>query len=167
MHRVPLSVTALSVVVAVALWYVATLLEGRRAAPAPSANAELPDFGRQQRESGLRAGRAAQRCEQAERRIQALVDDSRQCVTDDDCTIFDFGYPIQCLTSVAKSRITELRLEFRDYHESCEFRVYYDCPSAPLERRPVCRQQRCEVVLDSLDELRDETLDYLGIDPQR
>lgn len=167
MHRLPLSVTALSVIVAVVLWYFATLLEGERAAvDAPDA-AAVPAFGRQQQESGLRAGRAAERCQQTEQRLQALVDESRYCATDDDCTIFDFGYPIQCLTSVAKSEITPLRHAFSEYHESCEFRVYYDCPSAPLERRPVCRRQRCEVVLDSLDDLRNETLEHLGIEGER
>ena len=167
MHRLPLSVTALSVIVAVVLWYLATVLEGERTVVAGPGEAAVPEFGRRQQESGLRAGRAAQRCQESEQRIQQLVEESRYCVTDDDCTIFDFGYPIQCLTSVAKSEITPLRVAFSEYHESCEFRVYYDCPSAPLERRPVCRNQRGEVVLDSLDELRDETLEHLGIDPQR
>lgn len=167
MHRLPLSVTALSVVVAVVLWYVASLLEGERAVVDAPDVTDVPAFGRQQQESGLRAGRAAERCLESEQRLQALVDDSRYCRTDDDCTIFDFGYPIQCLTSVAKSEITPLRYAFNEYHESCEFRVYYDCPSAPLERRPVCRQQRCEVVLDSLDELRNETLEHLGIEGER
>ncbi|MDZ7644207.1 MAG: hypothetical protein U5K76_08370 [Woeseiaceae bacterium] len=99
-----------------------------------------------------------------ERKIQALVADSRSCETDDDCTIFDYGYPIQCLTSVAKSEITRLRLQYREYEADCEFRVYYDCPSEPMERKPVCRNNRCEVELQTHDLLRDETFEYLGID---
>ena len=100
--------------------------------------------------------------------MQALVEESRSCLRDEDCTIFDYGYPIQCLTSVAKSEITALRLEYRDYEKDCEHRVYYDCPSEPLEREPVCRNGRCEVELRTLDEyLRDETLQHLGIEEQR
>lgn len=164
MNKLPLSISAISVAVAVVLWYIATVLEGRLSPPEPEGSAGVPEFGRQVEESGLRGGAAAIRCLEAEQRIQERVDAARYCERDEDCTIFDFGYPIQCLTSVARSEITGLRHAYRDYEESCEFRVYYDCPSEPLEREPVCRNNRCEVELRTLDELRDQTLDYLGVE---
>ena len=91
------------------------------------------------------------------------VEEARYCTTDDDCTLFDYGYPIQCMTSVARSEITALRLQYRRYEESCEYRVYYDCPSGSLERQAVCRQNRCGVKLADIDPLKDATLQHLGI----
>ncbi len=162
----PPHIVALSVIVAVVLWYGATLLEGERMDSVTQSPAVAPqDFTRQKSDSPVVGGAAALRCQEAEQRLQSLVDESRYCASDDDCTIFDFGYPIQCLTSVAKSEITNLRLEYRNYESNCEFRVYYDCPAEPMERQPVCRNHRCEVELGSLDELRDQTLQHLGIDP--
>jgi hypothetical protein len=106
---------------------------------------------------------AAENCQQTERDIVTQVNQARACNVDDDCTIFDYGYPIQCLTAVAKTDVTALRLEYRRYEASCDFRVYYDCPTGELERQPVCRDNRCEVELVGIDDLREETLDYLGI----
>jgi hypothetical protein len=91
------------------------------------------------------------------------VQEAQYCTTDDDCTLFDYGYPIQCLTSVAKSENTSLRLEYRNYEQSCAYRVYYDCPSGDMERQAVCNDNRCEVDLVSIDPLKDETLQHLGI----
>ncbi|ANO51804.1 hypothetical protein [Woeseia oceani] len=165
MNKLPMSTTAISVLAAVILWYLATVLEddGRWLEPAPKTEATT-SFGRQIDESPLYGGAAALRCQEAERQMQTLVDESRMCESDSDCTIFDYGYPIQCLTSVANSSITALRVKYRDYESKCEFRVYYDCPAEPLERHPVCRNNRCEVELRTLDYLRDETLQHLGIE---
>lgn len=165
MNKLSMPVLLISVVLAVVLWYVATLLEGDRyAALKPPAASPPPQFGRQQSDSPVHGGAAALRCERSEQGIQRQVDASRYCSTDDDCTIFDFGYPIQCLTSVAKSEITHLRLAFENYQKDCAFRVYYDCPAEPLEREAVCRNNRCEVELRTLDQLREMTLRHLGID---
>jgi hypothetical protein len=159
------STVAISVVLAVVLWYVATLLEGdERWQPPAAETGGVASFARQTDDSPVRGGAAALRCQEAERRMQDLVQQSQMCRSDDDCTIFDYGYPIQCLTSVAKSEISALRIEYREYEANCEFRVYYDCPSDPLERHPVCRNNRCEVELRTLDYLRDQTLQHLGID---
>ncbi|MBT8130839.1 MAG: hypothetical protein KJO35_01110 [Gammaproteobacteria bacterium] len=166
MDKMPPHVVLLSVVIAVVLWYVATVMEAGRATVKPTGGeAVIQDFGRQQNESPVRGGAEAIRCQNAEQRIQSLVDQSRYCVSDNDCTIFDYGYPIQCLTSVSKTDITRLRLEYLNYEKSCEFRVYYDCPAEPHERLPVCRENRCEVKLGTLDELRDQTFQHLGIEP--
>lgn len=106
----------------------------------------------------------AGRCEAAENAMLLAVENSRYCTTDDDCTLFDYGYPIQCMTSVSMSEITALRLQYRDYEASCRFRVYYDCPTEGAARLAVCRNNQCTVELETIDSLRDETLDYLGIE---
>lgn len=165
MNKLPLSTALLSVVIAVVLWYIAMRLDSSlQPDSAPAALPVAPEFGRQVEERGVVGGRAAEACRRAEDAMQVLVDDARYCESDSDCTIFDYGYPIQCLTSVANSEITRLRLAYRDYQESCEYRVYYDCPSEPMERHPVCLRNRCEVELRNNDFLQDETLKYLGID---
>lgn len=102
-------------------------------------------------------------CDIAENSLRDRVETARHCTSDSDCTIFDFGYPIDCLTSVAKSEISALRHGYRNYEESCEFRVYFDCPAEPMRRRAVCRESRCSVSLQSNDALEEETLDYLGL----
>ena len=102
-------------------------------------------------------------CEETENALRNRVDSARSCTTDSDCTLFDFGYPIDCMTSVAKSEITSLRHEYRGYEQSCNFRVYFDCPAQPMVRRAVCKQNRCAVSLETTDGLESETLDYLGI----
>ena len=71
------------------------------------------------------------------------------------------------MTSVAKSEITALRLEYRNYERSCLYRVYYDCPTGHMERQAVCRNNRCTVELQSNEILEEATLDYLGIDRHR
>jgi hypothetical protein len=101
-------------------------------------------------------------CEEAEGVVSNRVESAKQCDSDSDCTLFDFGYPMTCMTSVAKSEMTALRLAYRRYEESCDFRVYYDCPDEPMQRRAVCRENRCAVSLQSTDDLETETREYLG-----
>lgn len=102
-------------------------------------------------------------CEETENALRDRIDIARYCTTDDDCTLVDFGYPIDCMTSVARSDITGLRLEYRKYEANCDFRVYFDCPAEPMERLAVCRENRCSVSLEMRDMPVEETLDYLGI----
>ena len=102
-----------------------------------------------------------QSCASVESELQVLVDESRSCSSNSECTIFDYGYPIQCLTSVTRDSIPMLRREFQRYHESCEYRVYYDCPTGSMSRLAVCRENRCEVELVAVDDLQDATLDHL------
>jgi hypothetical protein len=102
-------------------------------------------------------------CEDTENRLRDRVQTARYCTTDSECTLFDYGYPIDCMTSVAKAEITDLRLEYRKYELSCEYRVYFDCPAEPMLRRAVCRENRCGVALVATDTLEEQTLEYLGI----
>ncbi|HSD69905.1 MAG TPA: hypothetical protein VLB07_10135 [Woeseiaceae bacterium] len=103
-------------------------------------------------------------CEAAEAEMLRAVEDSRYCESDEDCTLFDYGYPIQCMTSVSMEAVTALRLQYREYDASCRYRVFYDCDAAGAERIAVCRNKRCGVEIATLDTLTDETLDHLGID---
>ena len=102
-------------------------------------------------------------CEETENSLRGRIDAARYCTTNSDCTLFDFGYPIDCMTSVAKAEITALRVEYRRYEQSCDFRVHFDCPAEPMVRRAVCQENRCSVSLQTVDTLEDETLEYLGL----
>ncbi len=102
-------------------------------------------------------------CKETENALRDRIDTARYCATDSDCTLFDFGYPIDCMTSVAKSEITALRLDYRRYEQSCDYRVYFDCPAEPMERRAVCEENRCIISLQAIDTLEEETLVHLGI----
>lgn len=102
-------------------------------------------------------------CDATENALRDRIETARYCTTDSDCTLFDFGYPIDCMTSVAKSEITMLRGEFRSYEESCDYRVYFDCPAEPMQRRAVCQENRCSVSLQTIDNLENKTLEYLGL----
>ncbi len=167
MKHLPYATALISISAAVVLWLIATWLEGDTPwlIPTPEAgtgfsNAEVRLDTPVQIKPDL-AG-----CEQAEDALRQKVDDAQYCSTDDDCTLFDYGYPIECLTSVAKTEITALRLEYRNYEQSCAYRVYYDCPTGDMERQAVCRSNRCAVELQSTEVLEEETRDYLGLDPR-
>jgi hypothetical protein len=157
----------ISVVAAIVLWFAATWFEDdSRWLPSEvnnqfDATVETPRL-----DTPVRADTDVLSCSQAEVTLQAKVDGAQYCAVDDDCTLFDYGYPIQCLTSVAKVEISALRIEYRNYESSCSYRVYYDCPSGEMERQAVCRNNRCSVELISNDPLQDMTLQHLGIKNQ-
>jgi len=167
MKRLPYATALISVTVAVALWLIATWLEGDSPwlVPGPEAGAGFANS-EVRPDTPVQVRPELAGCEQAEDALRQKVDAAQYCSTNDDCTLFDYGYPIQCLTSVAKSEITTLRLEYRSYQQSCAYRVYYDCPTGSLERQAVCRGNRCSVDLQSNEILKEETLDYLGLDPR-
>jgi hypothetical protein len=157
-----MATTLVSILAAVALFAIANYFEDDSRWILPGqGGAAVGMSSRSSFESPLQTISPGQNCEQTERELVRSVDGARACRVDDDCTIFDFGYPIQCLTSVAKSHITALRLEYRRYEASCDFRVFYDCPSGHLDRQPVCREKRCNVELSGVDELKEQTIDYL------
>ena len=155
----------ISVGLAVALWLVATWFEddSRWLPEEPPGSVDLA-LQVPREDTPLRVNTDALSCQQVESSLINKVEESRYCSTDDDCTLFDYGYPIQCMTSVAKTEITALRREYRDYEQGCAYRVYYDCPSGPMERQAVCRNNRCAVDLVDNDPLKDATLRHLGID---
>ena len=154
----------ISVVAAIVLWFVATWFEDdSRWLPSPVNNQFDTTVATPRQDTPLRVATDVLSCSQAEAALQAKVESAQYCSSDDDCTLFDYGYPIQCLTSVAKSEISALRMEYRNYEDSCAYRVYYDCPSGEMERQAVCRSNRCSVELLSNDPLQDMTLQYLGI----
>jgi len=164
------STIAISLVAAAILWAAATLLESvlsdRRANEAEGgARATFPTPARP--DSSVQVNVPHQGCAGSEQALRDLVDDSQACATDDDCTIFDYGYPIQCMTSINKDRIPAIRESYAVYEQDCEYRVYYDCPSEPLVRVPLCRANRCVVELHTVDDLiKEETLDHIGNRPR-
>ncbi len=155
---------AISVLAAVILWLVATWFEDdSRWLPAESTRQVETQLHAPRADTPVKTGTDVLSCENSE---ALLIDDvaaARYCSSNDDCTLFDYGYPIQCMTSVSREQITSLRMAYRRYESSCSYRVYYDCPSGEMERVPVCQNNRCEVELRSSDPLQDATLQHLGI----
>lgn len=149
MQKATLVLVVLSALVAAVLWMSATLLQRNIGSAeqdaAGSPFLRQPPSGPDRQETG---GTTLLSCQETENRLAQVVDGSRHCVTDEECTLFDYGYPIDCMTSVAKDRIPLLREEYRRYDESCEHRVFFDCPTEPYVRLPVCRDNRCVVELD-------------------
>jgi len=159
------AIVSISIIAAVLLWLLATWFEDD-SRWTELASQQLPELSVEQTraDTPVKTNTNIASCEQVESVLRTKVDDAQQCVTDNDCTLFDYGYPIQCMTSVSKSEITSLRLAYRNYEQSCSYRVYYDCPSGDSDRAPVCRNNRCEVELVTIDALKEETLEYLGIE---
>ncbi len=159
-----MSLLYVSSAVAVVLWLLATLLQVglRPDLPVPEPQPEPVQESLRQESSPAGERLSLQEsCTRAESEIRSIVSDARQCATDDDCTLFDYGYPIDCMTSVAKSDIVTLREGFREYGERCEHRVFFDCPTEPFVRLPVCQSGRCEVELVDPRNLQEETLEEL------
>ena len=167
MNRLPYATALISISLATVLWLIATRFEDE-SRWLPVEQGMQPDLTMAQprADTPVRTNETAANCEQVEDALRKKVASAQHCSTDDDCTVADYGYPIQCLTSVAKSEISALRLEYGNYEKNCAFRVYYDCPSGAAERRAVCRNNRCEVDLVTTDLLQDKTLEYLGIERQ-
>ena len=165
MNRLPYATALISISLAVILWFIATRFEDE-SRWLTMQEGTPPDLTMQQpgKDTPVQTTQNITNCEQAEDDLRGKVESAQSCTIDDDCTVADYGYPIQCLTSVAKSEITSLRLEYRNYEKNCAFRVYYDCPSGQARRQAVCRNNRCEVDLVTTDLLEDETLEYLGIE---
>lgn len=157
------STTSLSIVIAIILFAIATLIEGDPPPPELVPEEQTPRMITTVRQdSALRDADAAEACRRAEERVLEVVAESQYCEVDEDCTILDYGYPLQCMTSIAQSRVSAFRLEYRNYEERCEYRVYYDCPSEPLIRVPMCRNNRCEVELSRNEMLKQITMDHIG-----
>lgn len=168
MKQSPVTIAIVSVVIAVVLWAVATWLEdgSRWSIPAPIAEPGVTQV-LVRPDTAVQLGAEAANCEEVETALRARLDDARHCSSDDDCTLFDYGYPIQCMTSVAKNEISGLRAAYNDYEQSCKYRVFYDCPTGHMQRQAVCRANRCAVELRSNEVLEEETRDYLGLEQRK
>lgn len=157
------STTSLSIAIAVVLFALATFIEGESPPPELPPAEATPQFIRDVRpDSAVRDGGSAEACREAEDALKQTVETARACNVDEDCTILDYGYPLQCMTSIAQSSVSAYRLQYRQYEERCEFRVYYDCPSAPMTRVPVCRDNLCEVELTRHEALKELTMQHIG-----
>jgi hypothetical protein len=151
-----------SVIIAVVLWFLATTLENRLRAPEPAPSpGGVSENERAERPPPETDAAGAMSCEASESRLKGIIDNSRMCTSDDDCTLFDYGYPMDCMTSVATSQVPLLREEYEKYGAACEFRVFYDCPTEPYVRLALCRNNRCVVELDRLDSPEDFTQEQL------
>lgn len=165
MEKLPITVTLVALAFALVLWYIAYSLEGdSRWFPDAGQSEAPPDWLSARSDSPVRTNEDERNCAETEDEMRLNVEAARACTSDSDCTLFDYGYPIECLTSVSKKHITSLRLAYREYEKQCEFRVYYDCPTGEVRRRPVCVNNRCAVDLTGNEILTEQTLDHLGIE---
>jgi hypothetical protein len=163
------SLLTISAAIAVVLWLLATLLQlslqpaRRMPVTAPEPVPETREVPAEQAAARVMERRSSHEvCSAIEVELRSVIGETRQCTTNDECTLFDYGYPIDCMTSVAKSGIVPLREAYRKYDESCEHRVFYDCPTEPFVRLPVCQSGRCEVELLDPRSLQDETVEEIN-----
>ena len=161
MNRLPLATALLSAALAVALWFIASWLQPAPHWPSPVGQTDTLEPDETPTVAHTVGAGGGLSCLAVENELRATVNRSKSCVTDTDCAILDYGYPIECLTSVARSQISSLRKEYQRYHRSCEFRVYFDCPTGEMTRRAVCRSNQCTVELVTPDSLADDTLKHL------
>lgn len=96
-------------------------------------------------------------CMRAESEFSAILDESRSCTIDADCTLANFGCPFECVASVGKSLLGELQREERLFQQACH-RCVSVCPEVPGKWRAACVRQRCIALDRSIDELQEETL---------
>ena len=140
-------VRVISVVAAVILWLVATWFEDdARWLPAePSAQVDTQWQSRRP-DTPVKTSTDVLSCEQSEMRLNENVAAARYCSNDDECTLFDYGYPNQCMTSVSKEQITALRIAYRSYENSCSYRVYYDGPFSSSSMKPASAYDNREIL---------------------
>ena len=161
-----LALVLLSAMIAVVLWIMATAVDVHLRQK-DVAQDEISDPVDEPQPAGSEAdAEMAMSCQETEARLEETVDDARFCTTDEDCTLFDYGYPIDCMTSVAKAQVPLLRQEYKRYDETCEHRVFFDCPTEPYVRLALCRNNRCVVELATNEALENATLDHIG-EPER
>ena len=92
----------LSIALAVLLWLVATWFEDdSRWLPKDTSQQtglllEMP-----RPDTLLRVNTNELSCQQVEAELMQDLAASQYCSTNEDCTLFDYGFPIQCMTSVS------------------------------------------------------------------
>lgn len=100
-------------------------------------------------------------CSQAESDLAVMVDESRQCRVDADCTLAQFQCPFECVTSVSSTLVDELKQAEATFQASCN-RCESECPESLSKWRAACVRQHCIVLDRSHDELEEATLEYLN-----
>ena len=84
-------------------------------------------------------------CESFEQNFAELIEDSRDCNTDTDCVVTEFGCPFGCANAVNKNKLPALQSVFSESAESCQS-CLYDCGIGPATVLPVCRSGKCDFV---------------------
>ncbi len=100
-------------------------------------------------------------CDRMKAEFSAKLEQSRSCTVDADCALATFGCPFGCTTSVQMSVVDELKREERAFQDACHYCTYI-CQVPFLEWRPACVRQRCIVLEQSVDDLEQETLQFLN-----
>jgi hypothetical protein len=100
-------------------------------------------------------------CAQVEDAFAARLDQSRSCRADSDCSLARFECPFECVTSVTRSIVEDLKREETSFQRACG-RCESSCPQSLAKWRAACVRQRCIVMDRSIEELEEATLQRLN-----
>ena len=84
-------------------------------------------------------------CKAFEQNFAELIGGSRDCNTDADCVVTEFGCPFGCANAVNRSKLQGLQSAYLESAESCRS-CLYDCGIGPSTVLPVCRSGKCDFV---------------------
>ena len=100
-------------------------------------------------------------CSQVESDFAAMLDESRQCSVDADCTLAQLQCPFECVTPVNTTLVDELKQAESEFQASCN-RCESECPGSLSRWRAACVRQRSILLDRSHDELEEATLEHLN-----
>ena len=100
-------------------------------------------------------------CAQVEDEFAARLDQSRSCRVDSDCSLARFECPFECVTSVSRSIVEDLKREEASFQRACG-RCESSCSQSLEKWRAACIRQRCIVMDRSIEELEEATLQRLN-----
>jgi hypothetical protein len=100
-------------------------------------------------------------CAAAEEAFAATLDQSRSCRVDSDCSLARFECPFECVTSVSRSIVEDLKREEASFQQACG-RCESSCSQSLEKWRAACVRQRCIVMDRSIEELEEATLQRLN-----
>lgn len=99
-------------------------------------------------------------CTQLESGFAAMLEQSRWCQVDADCSLARLECPFECVTSVSTSILDDLKRREMSFQNACR-RCESSCPQALTKWRAACVRQRCIVLDRSSDELEEATLEFI------
>ena len=97
--------------------------------------------------------------------IRSLIDQNKNCRTDNDCELVHVGSPFGCNESVSANSLKLVTENLSEYASECTSSTYV-CAPASYEFRAICRRGLCDVGDGSIDEVRSETGDHIDLENQ-
>ena len=100
-------------------------------------------------------------CSQMENDFAAMLEQSRSCRVDSDCSLARFECPFECVSPVSTNLLDELKREEASFQQACNW-CESTCPQTLSQWRAACVRQRCIVLDHSIDDLEEATLDLIN-----